>query len=359
MNALRRLLAIVHKELMQLRRDRLTFGMIIGIPTLQLLLFGYAINMDVRNLDAAVVDQADTQASRALVQDLAHAQVVNVRYRVPTPAALEPLFRAGRISVGIVIPRDLERRVARGEEAPVQLVVDGSDPVILQAARQLSALPIAGNAPPGMEVLTLYNPERRSAVNTVPGLIGVILTMTMVLFTAVAIVRERERGNIELLITTPVRPVELIVGKVVPFVLIGLVQVTLVLLLGVLIFDVPVRGSIIDLYLAALTYVITSLGLGVFISTLARTQFQAMQVAFFTFLPQILLSGFMFPFAGMPKLAQWIAEVLPLTHFVRLVRGILLRDARLIELWSEVAALLAFTVVAMTIAVLRFRKRLD
>jgi ABC-2 type transport system permease protein len=180
-----------------------------------------------------------------------------------------------------------------------------------------------------------------------------------VLFTAVAIVRERERGNIEFLITTPVRPVELIVGKVVPFVLIGLVQVTLVLLLGVLIFDVPVRGSIIDLYLAALTYVITSLGLGVFISTLARTQFQAMQVAFFTFLPQILLSGFMFPFAGMPKLAQWIAEVLPLTHFVRLVRGILLRDARLIELWSEVAALLAFTVVAMTIAVLRFRKRLD
>jgi ABC-2 type transport system permease protein len=208
-------------------------------------------------------------------------------------------------------------------------------------------------------VLTLYNPERRSAVNTVPGLIGVILTMTMVLFTAVAIVRERERGNIELLITTPVRPVELIVGKVVPFVLIGLVQVTLVLLLGVLIFDVPVRGSIIDLYLAALTYVITSLGLGVFISTLARTQFQAMQVAFFTFLPQILLSGFMFPFAGMPKLAQWIAEVLPLTHFVRLVRGILLRDARLIELWPEVAALLAFTIVAMTIAVLRFRKRLD
>jgi ABC-2 type transport system permease protein len=359
MNALRRLLAIVRKELMQLRRDRLTFGMIIGIPTLQLLLFGYAINMDVRNLDAAVVDQADTQASRALVQDLAHAQVVHVRYRVPTPAALESLFRAGRISVGIVIPRDLERRVARGEEAPVQLVVDGSDPVILQAARQLSALPIAGNAPPGMEVLTLYNPERRSAVNTVPGLIGVILTMTMVLFTAVAIVRERERGNIELLITTPVRPVELIVGKVVPFVLIGLVQVTLVLLLGVLIFDVPVRGSIIDLYLAALTYVITSLGLGVFISTLARTQFQAMQVAFFTFLPQILLSGFMFPFAGMPKLAQWIAEVLPLTHFVRLVRGILLRDARLIELWPEVAALLAFTIVAMTIAVLRFRKRLD
>jgi ABC-2 type transport system permease protein len=193
----------------------------------------------------------------------------------------------------------------------------------------------------------------------VPGLIGVILTMTMVLFTAVAIVRERERGNLELLITTPVRPVELMVGKVLPFMLIGLVQVSIVLLLGVLIFSVPIRGTLLDLYLAALTYIVASLSLGVFISTLAKTQFQAMQVAFFTFLPQILLSGFMFPFAGMPVIAQWIAEVLPLTHFIRLVRGILLRAATLGELRNELGALALFATIAMTFAVLRFRKRLD
>ena len=192
-----------------------------------------------------------------------------------------------------------------------------------------------------------------------PGLIGVILTMTMVLFTAVAIVRERERGNLELLITTPVRPIELITGKVLPFVLIGLVQTTVVLLLGMLVFGVPIRGGLLQLYAAALTYIVAALSLGVFISTLAKTQFQAMQVAFFTFLPQILLSGFMFPFAGMPRAAQWIAEILPLTHFVRLNRGIMLRAATLSDLRDEVFALLLFAFVMMSLAVLRFRKRLD
>jgi len=210
-----------------------------------------------------------------------------------------------------------------------------------------------------VSVVAFYNPERRSAINTVPGLIGVILTMTMVLFTAVAIVRERERGNLELLITTPVRPIELIAGKVLPFVLIGLVQTTVVLTLGMLVFHVPIRGGLLQLYTAALTYIVAALSLGVFISTFAKTQFQAMQVAFFTFLPQILLSGFMFPFAGMPVAAQWFAEILPLTHFVRLVRGIMLRAATLTDLRNEVFALLGFAFVMMSLAVLRFRKRLD
>ena len=357
---LTRLFAIVMKELRQLRRDRLTFAMIVGIPTLQLLLFGYAINMDVRNLRAAVVDQADTAASRAAAQAMSQVQVIDVVYRLREPSAMEDLLRRGEISVAIVFPPDFDRRLGQPGRPAAQLIVDGSDPVIQQAARQLNLLPLgSAQATPGLETLTLYNPERKSAINTVPGLIGVILTMTMVLFTAVGIVRERERGNLELLITTPVRPVELMVGKVVPYVFIGLVQVSIVLMLGVLIFQVPIRGTLLDLYLAALAYIVASLSLGVFISTLATTQFQAMQVAFFTFLPQILLSGFMFPFAGMPVLAQRIAEVLPLTHFIRLVRGILLRAATLGEMSRELGALALFAGVAMTLAVLRFRKRLD
>jgi ABC-2 type transport system permease protein len=306
-----------------------------------------------------VVDQADTAASRALVQELAHAQVMDLRVRLPSPAAVAESMRLGRISLAVVIPPDFERRLARGDGPLLQLIVDGSDPTVASAAAQLAAVPLPGAAPPRVELLRLYNPERRSAINTVPALIGVILTMTMTLFTAVAIVRERERGNLELLITTPLRPIELIIGKVLPFVLIGLVQVSVVLGLGVLIFDVPIRGALPDVYLAALVYIVAALSLGVLLSTLARTQFQSMQLAFFTFLPQILLSGFMFPFAGMPRAAQWIAEGLPLTHFIRLIRGIMLREARLVELWPEVAALLVFTAVMLGLAMLRFRKRLD
>ena len=360
MTSLRRLFAIVIKELRQLRRDRLTFAMIVGLPTIQLLLFGYAINMDVRNLDAALVDQADTHASRAVAAELAQSQVVNVRYRMRDPAAIESLVRAGKISVAIVLPPDFDRRLARRDRAAMQVIVDGSDPVIQQAARQLASIPLGGTlASPSVETLTLYNPERRSALNTVPGLVGVILTMTMVLFTAVAIVRERERGNLELLITTPVHPIELMVGKVIPYIGIGLVQVTVVLALGVLIFRVPIRGSLLDVYAAALVFIIASLSLGVLISTMAKTQFQSMQVAMFTFMPQILLSGFMFPYAGMPVAAQWLAELLPLTHFLRMIRGIVLRRAELGDLGPDLLALTVFTVIALTLAVLRFRKRLD
>lgn len=230
----------------------------------------------------------------------------------------------------------------------------------INAVRQLAQLPVGGVRTPGtISVVSFYNPERRSAVSVVPGLIGVILTMTMVLFTAVAVVRERERGNIELLITTPVTPLELMVGKVLPYIGIGLLQTTIVLALGVWVFQVPVRGSLWDVYGAALLLIAANLSLGLLISTRAQSQFQAMQMGFFVMLPSILLSGFMFPYAGMPLLAQWIAEVLPLTHFVRLVRGIMLRGADLADLWREMAVLGVFTVVMMTLAVRRFRKRLD
>ncbi|HWP94170.1 MAG TPA: ABC transporter permease [Gammaproteobacteria bacterium] len=363
--SLERVQAIAAKETRQLRRDRLTFGMIVGLPLLQIVLFGYAINLDVRHLRAAVADAAGTHLSRTFVADLAATQIIDIVQHAAAPAELEELLRQGRIAVGVVIPRDFETRVARGDHAAAQLLVDGSDPTIESVARQLATVPLATRRAstlaraPRFEVRTYYNPERRSPVNIVPALIGVILTLTMVLFTAMAIVRERERGNLEMLIATPVSRVELMAGKILPYIAIGLIQVTIILLLGRWLFAVPMRGSLLDLYLAALLFITANLAIGLLISTLVQTQFQAMQLTVFLFLPSILLSGFMFPFDGMPRAAQLIAEFLPLTHFVRMVRGIALRGADLGDLGSEAAALAATFAVMMTLALLRFRKRLD
>jgi len=360
----RRLWAIMLKEMRQLRRDRMTLAMIMGMPIMQLVLFGYAINLNLRDLPAAVVDQAQTAGSRAAVQDLLASGVIQVAASAQSPQQLVDLLREGRISVGIAVPPDFERRKLDGREA-IQVMVDGSDNVVQSAAAQLAQYPLNqpdnfhARAQTPISVMSFYNPERRSPVNIVPGFIGVILTMTMVLFTAVAIVRETERGNMELLITTPLSRTELMIGKVLPYAAIGLVQTTVVLLLGVWLFRVPIRGSLWDVYLASSLLILANLSLGLLISTRARSQFQAMQMTFFVFLPSILLSGFMFPFAGMPKAVQWLAELLPLTQFIRLIRGIMLRGASLPELWPHVAALVAFTAVMMTVAITRFRKRLD
>ena len=367
MNA-RRLFAIVLKEVRQLRRDRISLAMILGIPVMQLVLFGYAINLNLRGLQAAVADQAGTAGSRDVVMDMIATGVIEVGADARSPQDLMAMLRRGEISVGVVIPADFERRRLDGREA-VQVLVDGSDTVVQGAAMQLAQMPLGASPAPTpdaspvrtgqISVVSFYNPERRSPVNIVPGLIGVILTMTMVLFTGVAIVRERERGNMEMLMATPVSRTELMVGKVLPYVLIGLVQTTLVLALGLWLFDVPILGSVLDVYVAAMLLIVANLTLGLLISTQAQSQFQAMQMTFFVFLPSILLSGFMFPFSGMPTVVQWLAEVLPLTHFLRLIRGVMLRGATLLDLWPDVLALLAFTAVMMTAAILRFRKRLD
>lgn len=358
----RQIFAVMMKELRQMLRDRLTLAMMIGIPTVQLLLFGYAINLDVRNLPAAVADMADTGGSRALVQDLYATGVVTPVAAAQTPQDIQALLRRGEIKIGVVIPPDYERRRLDGREA-VQVIVDGSDTSVQATARQLAQMPLDGRSVTALagqiSVLPLYNPDRRSAVNVVPGLIGVILTMTLVMFTAMAIVRERERGNLELLITTPVSSGELMIGKVLPYIGVGLIQATLVLLLGAWLFQVPVNGSLLGVYGAVILLVVANLSLGLLLSTRAQSQFQAVQMTIFIFLPSILLSGFMFPFDGMPKAAQWIAEVLPLTHFVRLIRGVMLRGAGLWEMWPDVLALVAFIVMMMALAVLRFRKRLD
>ena len=361
----RRTLAVMVKEIRQLRRDRITFAMVLGIPIIQLLLFGYAINTNLRGLDAAIADMANTSGSRAVVMDMLATGLVKSTHPAQTPQEVEALMRGCKISVGIIVPPDLERRRLDGRES-VQVSVDGSDNAVQFAAMQLAQVPIATaplkTGPPAqrpVSVLALYNPRRRSAVNIVPGLIGVILTMTMVLFTAVAIVRERERGNMELLIATPLKRSELMVGKIAPYIVIGLIQTTLILALGVWLFNVPIAGSLLDVFFAAGLLIFANLALGLLISTAAQSQFQAMQMTFFVFLPSILLSGFMFPFAGMPKIAQWIAEVLPLIHFLRLIRGIMLRGAGLLEMWPEVAALTVFSIIMMTAAILRFPKSLD
>lgn len=348
-----------------MRRDRLTFGMILGIPLMQILLFGYAINTDVRNLTAAVADEAGTHRSRQFVAELRETQVVRIAQRVETAGQLEELLRAGRISVGIHIPPDFDRRVIDAQRAAAHLLIDGSDPTIIGIVNALKNMPVAFDTTaqpdrmPAIEVRTYYNPEARTPVNVIPGLIGVILTMTMLLFTAVAVVRERERGNLELLINTPVTSAELMIGKVIPYVVIGLLQLAVALLVGYLLFDVPVRGSIVELYVAASLFIVANLSLGLFVSTAVSTQFQAMQMTFFLLLPSILLSGFIFPFDGMPKFAQYLGEILPITHFVRLARGIMLREADLTAMTGALVYLGVFTLVTVTAASLRFSKRLD
>jgi len=369
--SLRRLRAVALKEVRQLSRDRVTFGMIVGVPLLQIMLFGYAINFDVRHLSTVVQDEANTSMSRELIAQLRATQVVDVRYMANSSAELDRLLREGRASMAVVIPRDFERRLQSDTRPVLQILVDGSQPSLSGVAAGLANLPLltrhgigpyAGGkrmAPRRVEVRTLYNPEKRTAVQIVPALIGVILSMTMVLFTSGAIVRERERGNLELLIATPLGGLELMVGKLLPYVGIGLIQTTIILIVGSLLFNVPVVGSFLELYVAALLFIAASLGLGLFVSTLAQTQFQAFQLAFVTMLPSILLSGFMFPFEGMPRLVQWIAEVLPLTHFNVIIRGVMLRGAELPELWPQVAKLVLFIAVMLLIAVARFKKRLD
>jgi ABC-2 type transport system permease protein len=352
------------KEVRQLARDRITFGMVIGIPLLQIILFGYAINTDVRHLSGGVVDLAGNFVSRALVQDIEITQVVDFIRKFESADELSDAMRSGRVSVGLVIPSDVSDRMNDGR-AIAQVLVDGSDPVVFQGIAQIRSFPVGNQAAigegpePALSIRNFYNPERRSAVYIIPGLIGVILTLTMVLFTSIAIVREKERGNMELLITTPVRSFELMVGKILPYIFIGLIQAGIILLIGRYLFIVVVQGHLLDLLMAVTLFIAASLTLGLLISTAANSQFQAMQMTMFTFLPSILLSGFMFPFDGMPRAAQVIAEVFPLTHFLRLSRGIILRGATIQEMPDESMILLLFTVVVMTIAVLRFRKRLD
>ncbi len=369
-----RIYAIFRKELWQLSRDRITFAMIVMIPLVQLVLFGYAINTDVRHVPAAVVDQSGSSAARQLLADLQASQAVSfVEQQFHDVPSATKAMTAGEVHAILVIPTDFERRLderQRGSSRPLaQWITDGSDPMLGNAINALRQMPLpertanhrASSLPASalFEVVNYYNPERRSAVNIVPGLIAVILTMTMILFTSAAIVREREQGNMEFLINTPIKPLELMIGKILPYIAIGIIQVSILLGLGHALFAVPLPEQWGSFWLVTLLFILASLTLGLLISTKAQTQLQAMQLTVFILLPSILLSGFMFPFVAMPAPAQSIAELLPATHYVRLVRAVVLRDAHWSELIGDISVLLCFIVVGITLATMQFRKRLD
>ncbi|WP_239923479.1 ABC transporter permease [Agaribacterium haliotis] len=362
--------AIVVKEFAQLSRDHMTFAMVLMIPIVQLLLFGYAINTDVRNIPVGVVNQSQNKAAQIIEQAVEATQVVDVKHYYLTTDEAEDAIVRGEVRAVLVFPPDLGRRIA-SDQVVAQWMVDASDTMLGAAILQLRSMPLnqlfqdpalaQNRSEPSFEVALFFNPTRRSAVNIVPGLVAVILTMTMtmVMFTATAIVRERERGNLEFLITTPIHPLELMAGKIVPFIFIGLFQVSLILGLGHYLMQVPIVGSLLDVYLATLLFIGASLILGLIISTLAKTQLQAMQMTVFILLPSILLSGFMFPYEAMPKAAQYLAEVLPATHFMRMIRATVLRGAEIHQLLPDVFALLIISGVGICIAALRFNKSLD
>ncbi|CUB05404.1 ABC transporter permease [Marinomonas fungiae] len=373
-----RIYAVALKEIKQLSRDRVTFAMIVMIPLVQLILFGYAINTDARHIPAGVVDYTQNQTSRALILAIEATQAVNFQHHYYSPQEATDAIIRGDIKAVLILPHDLERRIAlrsnrltqdsaRLLNEPIgQWLVDGSDTLIAATVRSLRTMPLNDvtqsalpQTPVTFEVVQWFNPEQRSVVNIVPGLLAIILTMTMILFTSAAIVREREQGNMEFLINTPIRPFELMLGKITPYVFAGLIQVSIILLVGHLLFSVPIRGGLLSLFGAALLFIFASLTLGLVISTIAKTQLQAMQLTVFILLPSILLSGFMFPYQAMPEPAQWIAEGLPATHFIRMVRAIVLREADFLVLQQDALWLVAFTLLGILLASVRFKKKLS
>ncbi len=372
---LHRLWAIVLKEFIQMKRDRVTFGMMVGIPLMQLLLFGYAINSDPRHLPTAIRAADQGPFARTLVAALRHSDYFQLVREAETEAEAQRLLELGEVQFVINIPEDFSRRLLRGERPAVLIEADATDPAAtgpaLSALRSIAAnvldrdltgplAPLRAKAGPvDFRVHAHYNPENITQYNVVPGLMGVVLTMTMVVITALAITRERERGTMENLLATPVRPFEVMVGKILPYIAVGYVQVTLILIAARWLFDVPMVGSLALLYVVSLAFIAANLAVGITFSTLAKNQLQAVQMAFFFFLPSILLSGFMFPFRGMPEWAQWIGSCLPNTHFLRIVRGVLLKGNGFAEIAPHLWPLLLFLVVAMTIGVKRYRQTLD
>jgi ABC-2 type transport system permease protein len=366
-----RLWPMLWKEFIQMRRDRLTLGIMVAIPAIQLVIFGFAIRTDVRHLHTVVLDESNTAESRRLVEVMQNTGNFDVIGRVGSRAELKAAVDRGRASAAVVIPPDFAWGLKRGHGATAQVIVDAADPMASQSAisgamlaGQASAAELAGRRAVSMPILDVrvrpwYNPAMRSEVYIVPGLVGVLLSMTMILITSLAITRERERGTLEQLIVTPIGKTSMMLGKILPFVLVGYVQMTVILLLGWILFGVPIRGNVPGLYAVSLLFVLANLGLGLFVSTVARTQAQAMQLSFMLLMPNILLSGFMFPREAMPKPMQWISAALPLTHYLRVLRGILLKGTAVTDLWPEAAILGGMAVVILMLSVARFSKTIE
>lgn len=376
MNALRRLSdsslwPMLRKEFRQMRRDRFTMAMLLGLPSLQLLLFGFAIRTEVRHVPMVVLDRSATQESRALVTLLTNTQNFDVVGQAAGQQDVDDLLANGQAKAALVIPPDFAADIKRGRNATAQVIVDAVDPLAASAA--ISAAGLASqlgvqaltHAAPGeasqldVRVRPRYNPGLVSAFNIVPGLVGVLLTMTLVAITSMALVRERERGTLEQLIVTPVARSSVILGKILPFVMVGYAQMTVILLLGHLVLNVPMRGSVALLFLLTLPFIIAVLGVGLLISTAVKTQAQAMQLSTFYLLPSILLTGFMFPREAMPPGLRELGLLLPMTQYLKVVRGIALKGAGLVEVWQPALALVAFALVLVTVSVKRFSKTME
>ncbi|PND30337.1 mannose-1-phosphate guanyltransferase [Achromobacter pulmonis] len=367
--------SMVLKEFLQLRRDRITFGMIVGMPIMQLALFGYAINTDPKQMPTAVIAADHSPFTRSFVAAMKASDYFRITEELKDEEAGRAALAQGRVLFVLTIPPDFSRRLLRGERPALLIEADATDPMAtglaIGAATQLTQAvaekdltgalaPLAGGQPPfEVRVHRLYNEEQISQYNTVPGLMGVILTMTLVMMTGLAMTRERERGTMENLLAMPVRPLEVMTGKIVPYIAIGLIQASIILLAARFVFHVPFQGSLVSVYLASLLFIAANLTVGITLSSLARNQLQAMQLTMFYFLPNILLSGFMFPFQGMPVWAQYLGNLLPLTHFNRLIRGILLKGNGWWDLWPSIWPLLLFTVIVMAAAVKFYRRTLD
>jgi ABC-2 type transport system permease protein len=370
-----RFVAVMSKEFVQMRRDRLTFAMIVGIPILQLILFGFAINADPKALPTAVLSADNSVFSRSFVRAMENTGYFRVERSVATAGEGERLLQLGVVQFFVTFPENFSRALQRGERPVLLVEADATDPAATgNALAALAVLnqtalnhdltgPLAtlvqGPAPFELRVQRRYNPEGITQYNIVPGLVGTILTMTMVIMTSLAMTRERERGTMENLLATPVRPIEVMTGKIVPYIIVGYLQVTIILLASKLLFGVPMIGSLLLLSVALIVFIAANLAVGFTFSTLAKNQLQAMQMAFFFFLPSILLSGFMFPFRGMPLWAQWIGEVLPLTHFLRILRGILLKGNEIPEVLPNLWPIGAFLLAAGLLALARYRETLD
>ncbi|MEZ0168282.1 ABC transporter permease [Microvirga sp. TS319] len=373
--SMERIYAAFVKELLQLRRDRITFATMIFIPLFQLFLFGYAINTDPKHLPTAVLIQDESSFARSFLAAMQVSEYFDIRASATSEEELDHLILSGRVQFGVQIPAHFGRDLIRGERPAVLVIADASDPVAAGGAvsalqglsssvfsRELTG-PVANLAPKPLpyelRIHRRYNPAGETRLNIVPGLMGTILTLTMLIYTALSVTREVERGTMESLLAMPIRPVEIMLGKIGPYLAIGGLQAGLILGAAKLLFGVPIIGSLTVLVALTLLFILANLSVGYTFSTIAASQLQAMQMSFFFFLPNILLSGFMFPFRGMPGWAQMIGEVLPLTHYLRIVRGIMLKGAGFMDLQVDVLALAAFTLAAMIIAVLRFRQTLD
>jgi ABC-2 type transport system permease protein len=373
--SLQRLYAVFVKELIQLRRDRLTFATMIMIPVMQLVLFGFAINSDPRHLPTALLDNDRTEMSRLFVASLKATDYFDITRELDSPDEIDPEMLSGRVNFVVEIPQNFEKKITRGENPAVLVIADAADPTAVNGAvmalngmiPQVFARLLTGplqaramKAPPfEARVQKRYNPAGETRLNIVPGLVGTILTLTMLIFTSLSVTREIERGTMESLLSMPINPVEIMLGKILPYATVGFFQMALIMAAGRFIFSVPVVGNLGTFVTLTMLFIVANLSVGYTFSTIARNQLQAMQMSFFFFLPSMLLSGFMFPFRGMPGWAQDVGAILPLTHYLRIVRGVMLKGAGFVDLASDTLALAAFTFVAMAVAIARFRQTLD